>query len=193
MNQRGDKQRPFIELVNTKPSSAKCRTCQGRPSDGQGPNLSRASQYFCQDCFEELLSPVSSTGVAAKENELASAQSACCAVDLSGGQTVWRRLKLGVRPFGEFTWVWACEGACEVYTKAMSTVAKQLLKLSRKLPPGEVREVMDFAEFLLARSSAPTSNGAGKGGKALRRYIGGVKHGTLASGIDDALYGRLVR
>ena len=76
---------------------------------------------------------------------------------------------------------------------AMSTVAKQLLELSQKLPAEKVREVVDFAEFLLAKSSARPGNGVAKGTKAMRRYIGGVKHGALASGIDDELYGQAVR
>ena len=75
----------------------------------------------------------------------------------------------------------------------MSTVAKQLLELSQKLSAERVREVVDFAEFLLAKSSTRTGNGAAKSGKTLRRYIGGVKHGTLSSAIDDELYGRPVR
>jgi hypothetical protein len=76
----------------------------------------------------------------------------------------------------------------------MSTVTqKQLLELSQKLPAEKVREVVDFAEFLLARSVVRPGNGAAKRGKALRRYIGGVKHGALSTGIDDALYGRAVR
>ena len=75
----------------------------------------------------------------------------------------------------------------------MSTEAKQLLELSRKLPTERIREVVDFAEFLLAKSSRQAGNGAAKAGKSLRRYIGGVKHGALASGIDDELYGRPVR
>ena len=75
----------------------------------------------------------------------------------------------------------------------MSREAKQLLELSRKLPADRVREVVDFAEFLLAKSSGRAGNGAAKRGKSWRRYIGGVKHGALASGIDDQLYGRAVR
>jgi len=76
----------------------------------------------------------------------------------------------------------------------MSTTAqKQLLELSRKLPAEMVREVMDFAEFLAAKSRMQSENGASSGSKALRNYTGGVKHGTLASGIDDQLYGRPVR
>jgi hypothetical protein len=75
----------------------------------------------------------------------------------------------------------------------MSAVAeKQLLDVARKLRSESVREVVDFAEFLLARSVTAPGNGATKGGHALRRYIGGVKHGTLAAGIDDELYGRAV-
>ena len=74
----------------------------------------------------------------------------------------------------------------------MSTEAKQLLELSRKLPAERVREVVDFAEFLLAKSPSRAGNGTAKAGKFRRRYIGGVKHGALASGIDDELYGRSV-
>ncbi|HXP60017.1 MAG TPA: DUF2281 domain-containing protein [Dongiaceae bacterium] len=76
----------------------------------------------------------------------------------------------------------------------MNTVAKkQLLEISEKLPAEQVREVVDFAEFLAAKSAAGVRTGAGKGAKALRRYIGGVGHGALSRGIDDALYGRPVR
>jgi len=76
----------------------------------------------------------------------------------------------------------------------MSTVAqKQLLELSRKLPAEKVREVVDFAEFLAARLPGRPGNGAARRGKGLRRYIGGVKNGALARGIDDELYGRPVR
>ena len=89
--------------------------------------------------------------------------------------------------------VWSCERREGVYSAAMSTEAKQLLELIRKLPAERVREVVDFAEFLLAKSAARTGNGAAKGGQSWRRYIGGVKHGMLASGIDDELYGRPVR
>jgi hypothetical protein len=76
----------------------------------------------------------------------------------------------------------------------MSTTAQeQLLELSRKLPAELVREVMDFAEFLASKSRMPSGNGGSSGSKALRNYIGGVRHGTLARGIDDELYGRRVR
>ena len=73
------------------------------------------------------------------------------------------------------------------------TAQKQLLELGQNLPAEMVREVVDFAEFLAAKSGTRLGNGASSGTKALRRYIGGVKHGTLASGIDDELYGRPVR
>lgn len=76
----------------------------------------------------------------------------------------------------------------------MSAVTeKELIEVARRLPTDRVREVVDFAQFLLARSSASTGNGAAKGRNALRRFIGGVKHGTLSFGIDDELYGRPVR
>ena len=75
----------------------------------------------------------------------------------------------------------------------MSTTAqKQLLALSQKLPAEKIREVVDFAEFLLARTPASTVHAA-KNGRAGHRYLGRVKHGGLASGIDDELYGQPVR
>jgi hypothetical protein len=75
----------------------------------------------------------------------------------------------------------------------MNTVAKrQLLELSEKLPADQVREVVDFAEFLAAKSTAGVGLGAAKGRAALRRYIGGVKDGALARGMDDELYGGVV-
>ena len=74
-----------------------------------------------------------------------------------------------------------------------TTAQKQLLEVSRKLPTEMVREVTDFAEFLAAKSRMHPSNGASAGIKALRSYVGGVKHGKLARGIDDELYGRPVR
>ncbi len=76
----------------------------------------------------------------------------------------------------------------------MSLVAeKHLLNVARKLPMEQVQEVVDFAEFLLTRSRPRAANGAARGRNALRRYIGGVKHGSLAAGIDAELYGRAVR
>jgi hypothetical protein len=72
-------------------------------------------------------------------------------------------------------------------------VERQLLGLARKLPAEGVREVMDFAQFLLARSQPRRKNGAGQRGDALERYIGGVKHGRLAQDTDEELYGRTVR
>jgi hypothetical protein len=76
----------------------------------------------------------------------------------------------------------------------MSTTAqKQLLELGRKLPDEKVRELVDFAEFLAAKPGTHQGNGSSSGSKALRDYIGGVKHGKLASAIDDELYGWPVR
>jgi hypothetical protein len=72
-------------------------------------------------------------------------------------------------------------------------VEQQLLGLAQRLPAERVREVVDFAEFLLARSAQRRRNGSRKGSDALRRYVGGVRHGQLAQSIDEELYGRLVR
>jgi hypothetical protein len=61
---------------------------------------------------------------------------------------------------------------------------KQLLQLARKLPAERVREVMDFAEFLLARPAPRRGNGFRGRRDALRHYIGGVNHGQLPRDID---------
>lgn len=70
---------------------------------------------------------------------------------------------------------------------------KQLLELSEELPAEKLREVIDFAQFLLSKSATRSRNGSRKPAKNLRKYVGGVKHGQLAVGIDDELYGRFVR
>lgn len=76
----------------------------------------------------------------------------------------------------------------------MSTVTeKKLLAASRKLPADKVREVVDFAEFLVAQSAERPGNGSPAGGRSLSRYMGGLKHGALSRDIDDTLYGPTVR
>jgi hypothetical protein len=72
-------------------------------------------------------------------------------------------------------------------------VEKELLEVARKLPTAEFRAVVDFAEFLLARSASESAPGPRRRSKGLRDYIGGVRHGALTCGIDDELYGRPVR
>ena len=74
-----------------------------------------------------------------------------------------------------------------------NAVEQELLVLAQKLPSESVREVLDFAEFLLARSGQPRRNGRSRKRGALERYLGGVNHGRLAQEIDEELYGRLVR
>jgi hypothetical protein len=63
-------------------------------------------------------------------------------------------------------------------------VEKQLLQVARRLPADRFREVMDFAEFLLARPAPRRGNGSSGRRGALRLYIGGVNHGQLARGLD---------
>ena len=76
----------------------------------------------------------------------------------------------------------------------MTSIAeKQLLHLTRKLPKERFSEVLDFAEFLLARPAPRQASRSNGRRGALRLYIGGVNHGQLARGIDDELYGRAVR
>lgn len=66
---------------------------------------------------------------------------------------------------------------------------KELVELSQKLPPSGVQEVLHFATILLTRDRTPSAPVNDRRDGSLRSYIGGVKHGGLASGIDDARYG----
>ena len=65
---------------------------------------------------------------------------------------------------------------------------EELLERCGKLPPAQLREVLDFAEFLL---NQPSGKRASKrnGARSLRAIVGGVCHGALAQNIDHHLYG----
>lgn len=69
-------------------------------------------------------------------------------------------------------------------------LTEYLVKQSSKLPAPQLREVIDFTESLLSKMPSIT----GKNGKsdALKHFVGGIKHGSIASGIDDELYGPAV-
>ena len=64
-----------------------------------------------------------------------------------------------------------------------------LLERTKNLPEQQLREVIDFSEFLASKTAAAKAQPA----RALKGYVGGVSHGSLASGIDHELYGPSVR
>ena len=70
---------------------------------------------------------------------------------------------------------------------------EQLLEQCRKLPSAQVREVLDFAEFLLIKSSAQRLGKRGRARRSLRAFVGGISHGALAQNIDRDLYNGAVR
>ena len=68
-----------------------------------------------------------------------------------------------------------------------------LVEQTRKLPVEQLREVIDFTEFLLSKTPTLPAGGNGHSAAALTRFVGGVSHGAIASGIDDELYGSALR
>ena len=71
------------------------------------------------------------------------------------------------------------------------TLTEYLLKQTSKLPAQQLREVIDFTEFLASKVAAgAVSNG--QPGRALKSFVGGVQQGSIAGGIDDELYGSSV-
>ena len=72
------------------------------------------------------------------------------------------------------------------------SLTEYLLKQTSKLPVQQLREVIDFTEFLASKVAAgAVSNGQPH--RALRSFVGGVNQGGIASGIDAELYGSPVR
>jgi hypothetical protein len=69
-----------------------------------------------------------------------------------------------------------------------SALQAQLLEKCGKLPAERIREVLDFAEFLASKSSASSGGKHGRPSRALRGFVGGVRHGALARDIDHDLY-----
>jgi hypothetical protein len=67
-----------------------------------------------------------------------------------------------------------------------------LLKQASKLPGQQLREVIDFTEFLASKvaAGAPAN---GQAPRALKSFVGGINHGSIAGGIDAELYGSSVR
>ncbi len=73
------------------------------------------------------------------------------------------------------------------------SLADHLAMQSRRLQPEQLREVIDFTEFLLSRPASAGSTAPPGSGASLVNYVGGVSHGSLASRIDDDLHGPPVR
>ncbi len=69
-------------------------------------------------------------------------------------------------------------------------LTEYLLKQSGKLPASQLREVIDFTEFLLSKNSPVSLN---ESQNSLDNFLGGVTHGSLSRHIDDDLYGSTVR
>ena len=70
------------------------------------------------------------------------------------------------------------------------SLTELLLEQTKKLPPHQLREVIDFSEFLASKSAAAPE---AKPARALKSFVGGITHGSLGGGIDDELYGASVR
>ena len=72
----------------------------------------------------------------------------------------------------------------------MTALQVQLAEKCRKMPKEQMREILDFAEFLLSKSSTARRTRRGPVNRSLRAFVGGVRHGALARDIDDDLYDR---
>ncbi len=72
------------------------------------------------------------------------------------------------------------------------SLTEYLLKQTSKLPVQQLREVIDFTEFLASKVAAATANN-GQSSGAIKKFIGGVNDGSIAAGIDEELYGSSVR
>jgi hypothetical protein len=69
-------------------------------------------------------------------------------------------------------------------------LTKLLLERAKNLPDQQLREVIDFSEFLASKAAAVAQ---AQPGRALKAFVGGITHGSMAGGIDDELYGASVR
>ena len=70
---------------------------------------------------------------------------------------------------------------------------EELLERCEKLAPAQVREVLDFAEFLLTRPSSRRPAKQRRRRQSLQAFVGGVSQGTLAQNIDHDLYDGALR
>ena len=72
------------------------------------------------------------------------------------------------------------------------SLTEYLLKQTSKLPVQQLREVIDFTEFLASKVAAGAASN-GHSHRALKSFVGGVNHGSIAGGLDEELYGSSVR
>ena len=76
----------------------------------------------------------------------------------------------------------------------MSSVLQALLlEQCGKLSKERVHEILDFADFLLSRTSASERSKRARASPSLRAFMGGIGHGRLARDIDSDLYDGAVR
>jgi len=66
-----------------------------------------------------------------------------------------------------------------------------LLERAKNLPAQQLREVIDFSEFLASKTA--TTATAAQPARALKAFVGGITHGSMAGRIDDELYGASIR
>jgi hypothetical protein len=65
-----------------------------------------------------------------------------------------------------------------------------LLERTKNLPAQQLREVIDFSEFLASKAAAGAKP---QPARALKAFVGGITQGAIAGGIDEELYGSTVR
>lgn len=71
------------------------------------------------------------------------------------------------------------------------SLTELLLERTKNLPAQQLREVIDFSEFLASKTAAAVATA--RPARALKAFVGGITHGSVAGGIDDELYGASVR
>ena len=70
------------------------------------------------------------------------------------------------------------------------SLTELLLERAKNLPAQQLREVIDFSEFLASKAAAAAQP---QPARALKAFVGGITHGSTAGEIDDELYGASVR
>jgi hypothetical protein len=57
-----------------------------------------------------------------------------------------------------------------------------LLERTKNLPAQQLREVIDFSEFLASKTAAAAT---AQPARALKAFVGGISHGSLASDCEE--------
>ena len=70
------------------------------------------------------------------------------------------------------------------------SLTELLLERTKNLPAQQLREVIDFSEFLASKTAAAAT---ARPARALKAFVGGITQVSIAGGIDDELYGASVR